>query len=47
MQTKESVERQYELLKELYGIQSSGWSMLHTYTSTPHILDMYLNKIIY
>lgn len=29
MQTKESVERQYELLKELYGIQSSGWSMLH------------------
>lgn len=26
MQTKESVERQYELLKELYGIQSSGWS---------------------
>lgn len=24
MQTKESVERQYELLKELYGIQSSG-----------------------
>lgn len=81
MQTKESVERQYELLKELYGIQSSGWSMLHErfnryvfceanrksliaeylmweemlrnflmlhpYTSTPHILDMYLNKIIY
>lgn len=29
MQTKESVERQYELLEELYGIQSSGWSMLH------------------
>jgi hypothetical protein len=29
MQTKESVERQYELLKEFYGIQSSGWSMLH------------------
>lgn len=29
MQTKESVERQYELLRELYGIQSSGWSMLH------------------
>lgn len=29
MQTKESVERQYELLKELYGIQSSSWSMLH------------------
>lgn len=29
MQTKESVERQYELLKELYGIQSDDWSMLH------------------
>lgn len=28
MQTKESVERQYELLKELYGIQSSGWSII-------------------
>lgn len=27
MQTKESVERQYELLKELYGIQSSGCYM--------------------
>lgn len=29
MQTKESVKRQYELLFELYGVQSGGWSMLH------------------
>ena len=29
MVTKESVKRQYELLFELYGVQSGGWSMLH------------------
>lgn len=29
MATKESVERQYELLFELYGVQSGGWDMLH------------------
>ena len=28
MQTKESVERQYELLFKLYGVQSGGWSII-------------------
>lgn len=27
--TKEYVEERYNLLFELYGVQSRGWSMLH------------------